>query len=55
MNSIDFQIAVVTKLIHCARFTHQKDYKVVITIDDLDRIQMKKASVIINDFRPAII
>jgi len=36
------QIDVITKLIRCAEIAHQHRYKVLITIDDLDRIPLTK-------------
>ncbi|XP_039260381.2 uncharacterized protein LOC120336713 [Styela clava] len=48
MNKVKTEVEVITKLIQCARFTHQKDYKIVITIDDLDRVPLKKVQAVLE-------
>lgn len=48
MNKVKNEVAVITRLLHCARFTHQRDYKVFITIDDLDRVPLTKVKSVLE-------
>ena len=38
----------MTQLVKCAEFTHGKKYKIVIFIDDLDRVGAEKVSLSSN-------
>ena len=42
--SLLVQVNLMTKLVKCAEFTHRRKYKIVIFIDDLDRIGEEKVS-----------
>ncbi|XP_078492068.1 uncharacterized protein LOC100180590 [Ciona intestinalis] len=48
MNKVKTEVHVITKLIECVRFTHKKKFKVVITIDDLDRVPLSQVKSVLE-------
>lgn len=38
----------MTQLIHCARFVFKRDYKIVISVDDVDRVALNKVKSVLE-------
>ncbi|XP_077968890.1 uncharacterized protein LOC120344859 isoform X1 [Styela clava] len=48
MNDVKTEVMLMTQLINCIRFTHRINYKIVITIDDLDRCPNDKVKSVLE-------
>nr|CAB3262168.1 uncharacterized protein LOC100178218 [Phallusia mammillata] len=48
MSKVKDEIKVIEKLVRCLRFTHQQNYKIIISIDDLDRCPHEKVKSVLE-------
>ncbi|XP_076817265.1 uncharacterized protein LOC143462849 isoform X2 [Clavelina lepadiformis] len=48
MNKVKTEVMFISKLIKCVEFCYKKRYKVIITIDDLDRVPLDKVKSVLE-------
>nr|XP_002120296.1 uncharacterized protein LOC100178218 [Ciona intestinalis] len=48
MNKVKDEVKIIEKLVRCLRFTHKKNYKIIISIDDLDRCPHEKVKSVLE-------
>jgi len=48
MNKVKTEVATISKLIRFVEYIHNKEYKIVISIDDLDRVPLDKVKSILD-------
>uniref|UniRef100_H2YLT8 KAP NTPase domain-containing protein n=1 Tax=Ciona savignyi TaxID=51511 RepID=H2YLT8_CIOSA len=48
MNKVKDEVKIIEKLVRCLRFTHSKNYKIIISIDDLDRCPHEKVKSVLE-------